>query len=320
MKTVLYIGESYLGYEIKVKKLIEEKLGYNVIYVDLTQFEYNYKNIFEKIYAKIYFLFTKKKYRKEKMIDSLLKEVKKVEHKIDIIFFIRATDRLERFVKYLYSLNKYMIYHQWDSLKKLKDTGKCIKYFNKASTFDRQDAIDNNIKFLPNFYINDKKLDENKLEYDLFTIISHGKNGKRIDILEKIALKLKNKGIKYKFLVYTNENNVESKNLTIIKKPISLEENYHFMKKSKIILEIGDNFKQGGLSFRAIDSIGLKKKLVTNYDFIKDYDFYDENNIFVLNSDLEIPDEFFKSEYRILDDSIYIKYSGETWIKEVFSI
>ena len=319
MKKVLYIGESYLEYEKEVKKLIEEKLGYNVIYLDLTKYEYSYKNIFERMYSKIYFLLTKKNYKKEKMIDNLIKTTKKFENEIDIIFFIRATDKLERFIKYLYSLNKYMIYHQWDSLKKLRDTGNCIKYFNKASTFDKQDAKINNIEYIPNFYLEKNRLNEDKIEYDLFTIISHGKNGNRLNILEKIAQKLENKKIKYKFLVYTKEKDIISKNLTIINEPISLEKNYEFMKKSKIILEIGDNINQGGLTFRAIDSIGLNKKLITNYKFIEECDFYDLNNIYILKEDLEIPMNFFETKYKKLNKEIYKEYSGETWIKKIFN-
>lgn len=318
MKKVLYIGESYLGYEKEVKKLIESNLNYEVIYIDLTKYEYNYKNFFERLYAKIFFIITNKNYKKEKAIDNLIKDVKIIEDKIDIIFFIRVTDKLERFIKYLYSLNKYMIYHQWDSLKKLKDTGKCIKYFNKASTFDEEDAKNYNMEFIPNFYLKKHILNKNELEYDLFTIISHAKNGNRIKILEKIALKLKEKNIKYKFLVYTKEKNIKSENLIIINKPISIEENYNLMRKSKVILEIGDDINQGGLTFRAIDSLGLNKKLITNYKFIENYDFYNPNNILIWNDNIEINIDFFKKEYQKLDEDIYFKYSDEEWIKRIF--
>lgn len=319
MKTVLYIGESYLGYEQEVKKLIEEVLNYRVIYLDLTKYEYSYRNSFERIYTKLFFKLIKKQdFKKEKMIKSLIEDVKKIEKEIDIIFYIRATDRMEKFIKYLHGLNKEMIYHQWDSLKKIKDSGKCVKYFHKASSFDKENAQKLGIKFIPNFYLNKDLKEKEEIKYEVFTIISHGKNGKRIDILEKLAEKLKKGNISYKFLVFTKEK-IKSKNLTIIDKPISIDENYKLMKQSKIILEIGDKINQGGLTFRAIDSLGLRKKLITNYDFIKNYEFYNSNNIYILkeNIDEDIL-EFFKKEYKPLPEKIYEKYSGEFWIKNIF--
>lgn len=319
MKTVLYIGESYLGYEKKVIKLIETVLGYNCIYIDLNKYQYKYKNIFERIYANSFYrFFYKRIYKKEKITKQIIKDIDKIDNKIDIIFFIRPTSRILSLLEYLKSKNIKMISHQWDSLKKVKDNGEYTKFFDKNIFFDEKDALKFKGKFLPNFYseINDKN---ELVEYEIYSIISHGKNGNRIIELEKIAKNLFENGLKYLFLVYTKEKNIKSKYLTIINTPISLEENYQNMKKSKIILEIGDLENQGGLTFRAIDSLGLKKKLITNYGFITNYDFYNENNIFVLKENCyNIPKEFLESEYKELDDKIYKKYSGETWIRNIF--
>lgn len=308
-----------MGYEKQVINLIEKELNYNCIYIDLNKYKFDYKNLLERFYGKIiYPIFFKENYKKRKTIDNIIKDIEELKEKIDIIFYIKPTIKMERLLKYLREKNIKMISHQWDSLKKVGDDGSYIKYFDKNVFFDKKDTINYNGYFLPNFYIEEKveKLEE---EYDIYTIISHGKHGNRIKQLEEIAKNLKEKNIKFLFLVYTKEKNIKSEYLTIIDKPISLKENYNNMLKSKVILEIGDKKNQGGLTFRAIDSLGLKKKLVTNYDFVKEYDFYNPKNIYILRDEnIEIPVEFFEQEYEEVDKKIYEKYSGKNWIKNIF--
>ena len=78
--------------------------------------------------------------------------------------------------------------------------------------------------------------------------------------------------------------------------------------------------KQGGLSFRAIEALGMKKKLITTCMEIKEYDFYDENNILVISEDNPIIDvDFFKTPYKEIDKKTYEKYSLDSWVRQVLS-
>ena len=84
------------------------------------------------------------------------------------------------------------------------------------------------------------------------------------------------------------------------------------------MLEIGHP-QQKGLSFRAIDSLGMDKKLITNYEFIEDYDFYNRNNIYILkDNNIEIPVKFFKNDYQEIDNKIKNNYKDKEWIKKMF--
>jgi hypothetical protein len=48
------------------------------------------------------------------------------------------------------------------------------------------------------------------------------------------------------------------------------------------------------LIFRVFEALGYKKKLITNNQDITSYDFYNENNIFVItNENYQIPLDFF---------------------------
>ena len=66
--------------------------------------------------------------------------------------------------------------------------------------------------------------------------------------------------------------------------------------------------------------IGMNKKLITTNAHIKNYEFYNSNNISVIDRNhVEIDIKFFDSDYEPLLPGIYEKYSLETWIKEVLS-
>ena len=59
--------------------------------------------------------------------------------------------------------------------------------------------------------------------------------------------------------------------------------------KSKIIVEIQRN-DQIGLSFRIFEALGYRKKLVTTNTDVVNYDFYNPQNILVIDeNNIEIP-------------------------------
>lgn len=69
---------------------------------------------------------------------------------------------------------------------------------------------------------------------------------------------------------------------------------------------------------RIIEMIGMKKKIITTNKDIVNYDFYDSRNIFVLDrNDLNISLGAFSNRYFDVDDSVYNRYSLESWIYEV---
>ena len=69
---------------------------------------------------------------------------------------------------------------------------------------------------------------------------------------------------------------------------------------------------------RSIEIIGLRRKFITTNRDIVNYDFYNPNNILVLDRKNSIVDmSFFDKPYEMLPDEIYEKYSLRNWILEV---
>lgn len=318
MKKVLFVFRDFFGYEKIIINLIQNTLGYKVYYLNSEISSITYSNFFEKIYNNLFYkIIIKKNYKTVKKNKNTIKKIKEYGD-FDYIFCIRPDIIKHDIMKYLSGLKKKMILHNWDSLSWYEEQKEYQKYFDSISSFDKKESEEYNMNFLPNFYLEELVNEKEEIKYDAFTIISCGY---RVELLEKIAKNLKERNIKYKFIVVTDKD-IKSEYLTIQKESISIEETYKYMQQAKVIVEIGhykEERKQGGLSFRAIEALGCKRKLITTYNLIKEYDFYDENNIKVISeNDYAINDEFFNNKYIEIKDEIYKKYESKEWIKEIF--
>ncbi|MEJ6466098.1 hypothetical protein [Fusobacterium ulcerans] len=323
-KKILFIGYNFFGYEKIICNLIEKVLKYKVIYINVLEEEYKYRNKLEKIFNNfIYKPILRKNIKVEKFNKRMIELIE--NNNFDIIFCIRPDKLNHCIMKYLKEKNKKMIAHHWDSISFIKKQKDFLEYFDIKSTFDKKESIEYDMKFIPNFYIKENIAKTLNEEYDFFTVM---KLDKRVFKLEKLARKLQEKNKKYLFIVVKEDGKMDdfkSDLLIISNKKISLEKNYEYIAKSKGIVEIGHerdeegNF-QGGLSFRIADAIGNRKKIITNYSFIKEYDFYNEQNIFVIeNENYELDDKFLNLEYKDIDIKIYEEYSDERWIKKIFN-
>jgi hypothetical protein len=70
---------------------------------------------------------------------------------------------------------------------------------------------------------------------------------------------------------------------------------------------------------RTFESIGSQRKLLTTNAEIKKFEFYNPNNIFVMDrDDCTIDIKFFDSPYQPIDEVMYEKLSIEGWIYNLF--
>lgn len=86
--------------------------------------------------------------------------------------------------------------------------------------------------------------------------------------------------------------------------------------KSRVILDVvlEENY---GLTFRALEAMFAKRKMITNYQEITRYDFYNKNNIYILENDIneDMIMEFIESKYEEIPESIVDRYSIERWLE-----
>lgn len=100
--------------------------------------------------------------------------------------------------------------------------------------------------------------------------------------------------------------------------PIPEREASKYILQSRVLVDLYQR-GQTGLSQRAVEALLNKKKLITDNENIKKYDFYKENNIFVLNDrNLQEIEEFLKRPYEEVDQKVLEQYSFERWFERFF--
>lgn len=226
-----------------------------------------------------------------------------------------------------------LILYMWDSVVNYKTVEKIWPYFDKVMTFDRKDYLKykDKLEFLPLYYYEDciPKTKVSEKVYDI-GFIGTG-HGDRILIANEIKKQCEEKGLSfYSFmflphkLVYfynkiTNPAFKHAKMSDFSYEKLPFEKVYEIYDQSKCVLDI-ESITQAGLTMRTIEIVGLHKKLITTNPDIVNYNFYNKNNIQLMDRKEPVVDEaFINSSYVELDETIYKQYSLESWIRNILS-
>lgn len=320
-RNVLFISSKFFGYEKNIKSELE-KLGAVVDYFDDRPSNDFITKVFIRL--KLKFILNKKiKIYYEKIFNEI-----KDKH-YDYIFVISPeTFSYKEFeiIKQLHPKARSFLY-MWDSFTN-KNSFNTLKLFDKVFSFDSKDVKKHNLIFLPLFYIKQyEELEFKNYEYDLtFIATAHSDRYKIAKKISNLLLDertyfyfyLPSKIIYYirrYFMKNYNYDNIENFRFK------SLEHNkiVEIFSKSKVILDI-NHPNQCGLTMRTFECLGAKKKLITTNKNIIEYDFYNKNNILIIDrKHIKIDKRFFDVPYERIEKSIYQKYSIENWLKIIFS-
>lgn len=295
-----------MGFEVDV--LIEslpEKL-------DKTSVIHKTKNIFHRLILKdkTYFI------KKEKQLFEKFAEKKLKTKAYDIAFFIRADMYSEKLIKKVRKQSRKMVNYQWDGLEMYPKIFDYYKYFDRKLVFDRCDIE----KFpqydllpLTNFYYSEKVL-KSEEEFDFFYIgVGLEERIKWTFIIEKYV---KNNNLKYKAILTIPEYREAYKTefVSLQHNGISLEQNELYSSMAKAVIDFKME-SHNGASFRVFECLQNEKKLISNNQNLKNYDFYHPDNIFVTDfEDLDGLKEFLQRPYHKIDEKIVGKYGIENWM------
>lgn len=325
-KKILLLAPKFFGYEIDIKKELEN-FGSEVFYFD----ERPSNDFLTKVFIRL----NLKKLIK-KSIDSYYEDIiiSTKNESLDYLFLVAPETIDNKKIKNIKKIHKNIkIYtYMWDSVRNRKKSLDLLPISDRFFTFDKMDkSIDEKIEFLPLFYINEYKNiadDVSDLKYDLSFIGTI--HSDRYKVIKKFEQFSERNNMKIFFYFYSPSKilfffqKLLKKDFKDIDKNdisyISLNKNdvVDIIKKSKIIIDIHHPL-QSGLTMRTIEVLGAKRKLYTTNDDVKNYDFYDENNICYFdrnNPNIEI--EFFRQDNKNIDNNIYEKYSLTKWIQYIF--
>ena len=184
-------------------------------------------------------------------------------------------------------------------------------------SFDERDCEKYGLIYAPLMYPYDikQRIDDVQIEYECY-FCAADKN--RLEKLNLLLNSFKENNISYKCRILKEKHkkyNVteELKSIIFMDKPIMYEEMIKEMQKSNCIIEILQE-GQSGFTLRVQESLFYDKKLITNNQSIKNYDFYNSNNIFIINNNYDKIKEFLKKPYTKIDNKIKEKYTYRAWL------
>lgn len=251
----------------------------------------------------------------------------------DYIFVIRGevfSKYIVRKLRKIYNKAIFILF-LWESIE-CNDKRDLFSLFDKVFSFDKADVSKyNNLIFRPLFYLDEYRLLSDKThEYDNDIIFIGTVYSDRYAFIIQLDDYFRNQNIKtYYYLLFKSR-------LLYLKERIfnkafksTKMKDFHYsslckmevlrnVARSRVSLDI-QHPKQTGLSIRCIEMLGAKRKLITTNSDIKTYDFYDKNNILIIDhTNINIDPDFIKSPYWDIDNVIYEKYSIHEWLNDIF--
>ncbi|SFN77808.1 hypothetical protein SAMN04487831_103254 [Pseudobutyrivibrio sp. UC1225] len=238
------------------------------------------------------------------------------------------------------------VYYAWDSFENMRHKGEIGRLFDWRGTFDSVDAKESELGYelVPLFYSDE--FDGGKLEqsteykYDYVSVSAffpfryrYFKAFKKANPDKKMCLKLYLNPSVYRGKKLKDPKLVKDLDMDIISfEPFKPEEIRDMCKNSKAILDLAHE-QQQGLTMRTMETLGIKRKLVTNNIYLRDYEFYNETNDLILTdlaakadkaehtgdySDFVLPgDEWLDKPY-LENEDVRQKYSIHSWIDNLF--
>ena len=317
MKIVL-ISFDYFDFDIHIINELKRR-NIEAHHIDISNYYYQYKSYGEKIKNVFSKLFLSKNIKKIKTEDFIIAELQKFgrQDKILCIRPDRISKKTHLFIKGF--CTNYIAYI-YDSSSRFSFDYLLNDIFEAIYTFDLDDSKKYNLKHITNYiYLEKRELNvSKKYNNDLFIISSIDE---RLILLNKIAKECDRKKLNFKFLVVGK------------RKPKNTNSHIIYSKRNKfideVILELDDakifldliRKNQNGLSFRIFEALAYQKKIITSNKSIKLYDFYNSNNILVIDKrNIEIPIDFLETPYEPIPEDIYYKYTIQNWVSIVFEL
>ena len=204
---------------------------------------------------------------------------------------ILTSDTIERIKSEALKSDAKTVYYAWDSFENMNHKGELGRLFMRRMTFDSVDAKNNpDYDLLPLFYSDDFNVELNgEYKYDYVSVASfhpfryrYFKAFKKANPDKKLALKIYLPQSVYRGKKIFDPKLVKNLDMDIISfEPFNPEYIRDLCLHSKAVLDLA-NESQQGLTMRTMETLGIKRKLVTNNIYLKDYEFYNESNAKVL--------------------------------------
>ncbi|WP_310992335.1 hypothetical protein [Aequorivita marina] len=316
---ICLISFDFWNYDHHIVDALREK-DIAAHHINLRSYKHSYPTPFHRIgnfFGKLFLKRNIKKIKREEYIINELAALGKQDQVLVInpeVISIATHQKIKSFT------NRYIAY-LYDSSKRNPISHLLnIDLFNEVFSFDSEDVATYNLKPLTNYIYFDKKplLDNREIKYDCFTITSIDE---RLAALNKISEYFREQQLVSRFLL-VGKREPESLHEDIIfsQDRMNQDELHENIAKSRAVLDLL-RIDQTGISFRVFEAMGFQKKIITSNKYIQDFDFYNPENILIIDPENPlIPESFLKTAYVPIPQEVYRKYTLEGWVEKVFNL
>lgn len=228
-----------------------------------------------------------------------------------ILFDMSFTPALANYIKMHSNATVYV--YLWNPIK---SNNKMLRYVRMAQksvevfSYDKDDCDKYHMSFAPMMYSSNLNVEKADVIYDL-AFLGYAKD--RMSQLKHYYNIFTKANLKCNFYV-VGDSQESQDGFTISKSGLSYQEYLKMIASSKAILDLVQS-GQSGLSLRVLESVFLRKKLVTGNTRVKEYDLYRPENIYILqNNNIDGLLDFFQTPYVDLEESVVKKYDFKNWI------
>ncbi|MEH6408536.1 MAG: hypothetical protein V7767_14760 [Leeuwenhoekiella sp.] len=311
---ITVISPFTFGYIDALVEELRAKSHVKVTFIRVDKFKFSYRSPVQRLFNFFLKTFSTRSLKKEYAAKMILDQMQNNE-KQDFILVIRPDKLDENLLFQLKNHTNKLITYYFDSITNFPKKSNLIKYFDKVYSYEKGDVAKFNLEFITNFIPKDSVAISSNQE-GLFNISSYDD---RFKTLEKIAKQVKSYNYPCKFIV-RSEKKVTSDYIKIISEYITVEESKKYLEEAAILLDVQKD-DQEGLSFRVFEALQFGKKLITTNKDIYSYDFYNPNNILIINKENpQIEEQFLNTPYEEIPESIKSKYRRKAWLQKVFDV
>lgn len=222
-----------------------------------------------------------------------------------------------------------IILYLWDvmHLTKMNDV---VSSCDRVYSFDPGDVKKNKgLIFRPTFFVNDYTAVRDTKDFKNDVVFIGTLFGKRYKEIQNFKNKFETAGYRFFSYLYVPGMIVYIKDF-ITKFPYMSFKKIHLnwlsvagtidvLNETKAILDINYSFQQS-LSTRAHEAMASRRKYITTNPEIKTYDYYNQNNILVIDrQNPVIPKEFMDSEFETVSPDILYKFSIPGLVDDLFN-
>ena len=221
-----------------------------------------------------------------------------------------------------------VILYLWDILAYC-DKRNIIKCCDRAFSFDPEDVENNDgLTFRPTFYVNQySQMVHKAASYDICFIGTV--YPPRQKAIRRLTASFQEQGLCFFRYMYVPSVIVYMRNLIkgfpffhiwqVKFNPLDISGITEILSESLSIIDINPPV-QKSLSTRPYEALAARRKYITTNKEIKEYDFYNENNIFVLDINHPvIPKSFFTKPFVDIPQDIMYKYSVRGLVDDLFN-